>query len=151
MTSDLTIRAPQPSEFEPWAVLFRAYREFYELAPDETVIETVWGWLHDPDHELHAFVAVRGGELIGLAHYRRFARPSRGGMAMFLDDLITSSAHRGGGVGRALIDTIRTLAVAEGCNVLHWTTAFDNHTAQRLYDQVAARTSWLTYDIDLTK
>jgi GNAT superfamily N-acetyltransferase len=151
MTSELLVRPPLPSEFQTWAPLFRAYREFYELAPDETVVQTVWGWLQDPLHEENALVAEQDGELIGLAHYRRFARPSRGGMAMFLDDLITGEGYRGAGVGRALIEAIQALAVEEGCNVLRWTTAFDNATAQRLYDQLAQRTQWLTYDIDLTQ
>jgi hypothetical protein len=33
--------------------------------------------------------------------------------------------------------------------VVQWVTAQDNTTAQKLYDEVADRTSWVTYEIDL--
>lgn len=39
------------------------------------------------------------------------------------------------------------LAAREGRSVVRWITAADNATAQRLYDDVATRTAWLTYDL----
>jgi hypothetical protein len=33
--------------------------------------------------------------------------------------------------------------------VLRWITGQDNATAQRLYDTLAKRTSWLTYDMPI--
>ena len=37
-------------------------------------------------------------------------------------------------------------SVAEG-TVVRWITAEDNYRARGLYDKVAQRTSWLTYDM----
>ena len=95
------IREIQPADRDAWAALFRGYRDFYALEHDDGVIDTVWAWLVDPDHELHGLLALRDGIPVGIAHWRRFARPSRGGTAIFLDDLFVAPDVRGGGVGSA--------------------------------------------------
>ena len=145
--SDLVIRSVGQQDHEQWARLFRGYREFYELEPSDEVVERVWGWLHDPDAEVFAFVAERDGRLVGLAHYRRFLRPSAGATGVYLDDLFTDPGVRGGGVGRALVLRIADLAAEEGASVVRWITAEDNARARRLYDSVATATHWVTYDL----
>jgi GNAT superfamily N-acetyltransferase len=143
----IAIRPPHDADRGQWAALFQAYREFYQLAPDEAVIERVWSWIGDPAQETNALVAASGtGDLIGLAHYRRFARPSTGSTGIYLDDLFTDARHRGTGVGRALITAVTEVGAREGCSIVRWITASDNRTAQRLYESLAVRTSWLTYD-----
>jgi ribosomal protein S18 acetylase RimI-like enzyme len=143
----VVIRPPGPVDHDQWAGLFRAYREFYRLTPDEAVVERVWSWIGDPDHETNALVAVTGnGALVGIAHFRRFARPSMGSMGIHLDDLFTANEHRGTGVGRALINAVTEIGAREGCSIVRWITASDNRAAQRLYASLAIRTSWLTYD-----
>lgn len=144
--SSLTIRPLTPADETRWRELFRGYREFYHLAEDESVVSTVWGWLTEPSHECNALVAEDTGRLIGLAHYRRFSRPSTGTVGIWLDDLFTDPEARGKGAGRALIDQLTRIAGAEGRSVVRWITADDNHQAQGLYDQIAKRTSWVTYD-----
>lgn len=144
----VSVGAPQDHQFDAWAALFRAYRDFYELTPDDAVIERVWSWIHDPEHETRALVAVdQEGQVVGLAHYRRFARPSTGSTGLWLDDLFTHPEHRGNSVGRTLLDTIAATAGRDGCSVVRWITAVDNLPGQRLYDTVATRTTWITYDM----
>lgn len=150
--TELEIRAPQPSDFPAWAGLFGAYRDFYRLAADNSVVDRVWSWIHDDAHETNALVAVSGtgsanAEVIGLAHYRRFARPSTGTTGLWLDDLFTASGHRGVGVGRRIIRRLHDLAAVEDLSVVRWITAAENATAQRLYDSLATRTAWVTYDL----
>ena len=147
VSGPVSVRAVEPADHEGWAALFRSYREFYLLAPDEAVIKRVWGWINDETAEVHAFVAVAGGELVGLAHYRRFARPSTGTIGIFLDDLFTSPTARGAGVGRELLRELSTLAANEGRSVVRWITAEDNTRARRLYDSAATQTKWVTYDL----
>jgi len=57
----------QSSKFPQWAELYRGYRDFYTLVPDEAVIERVWRWIADTSHEVNALVAVAGQDLVGLA------------------------------------------------------------------------------------
>ena len=144
--SSLTIRPLTPADETRWRELFRGYREFSHLAAGESVVSTVWGWLTEPSHESNALVAEDTGRLIGLAHYRRFSRPSTGTVGIWLDDLFTDPEARGKGAGRALVDQLTRIAGAEGRSVVRWITADDNHQAQGLYDQIAKRTSWVTYD-----
>lgn len=150
--SELEVRPAEAADFLSWAPLFAAYRQFYRLSADDAVIDRVWSWINDEAHETDALVAVSAdtptdAELVGFAHYRRFARPSTGTTGLWLDDLFTANTHRGGGVGRRLIARLGEIAAAENLSVVRWITAADNVSAQGLYDSLATRTSWVTYDL----
>lgn len=142
----LTTRPVELADEERWRELFRGYRDFYRLADSEDVVSTVWGWLMNESHESHGLVAEHDGAIIGIAHFRRFARPSTGSTGLWLDDLFTDPDARGKGAGRALITALTDLAAAEGLSVVRWITAENNERAQELYNQVASRTMWVTYD-----
>jgi GNAT superfamily N-acetyltransferase len=142
-----TVRPVGPADLDQWRDLYSAYREFYALAPDADVVDRVWTWIADDAHETNALVAVDAdGTLGGLAHYRRFARPSSGTTGMWLDDLFTRPDLRGAGVGRALIDAVARIAADENLSVVRWITNENNATARRLYDSLATATKWVTYD-----
>ncbi|MBM4553897.1 GNAT family N-acetyltransferase [Rhodococcus hoagii] len=146
MAITTTIRFLLPADETRWRVLFRAYREFYELPESEEVVSRAWGWFMDPRHECKALVVEVDGEILGFAHHRRFSSPYTGTTGLFLDDLFTDPAARGRGVGRALIGRLTEMAAAEGHALVQWVTAEDNHQAQALYDTLAKRTNWVTYE-----
>ncbi len=147
MTTDVTVRDLEQGDREAWRRLYAGYREFYECEPSEEVLDRVWGWLHDPVHELGGLVALADGVVVGLAHHRSYVRPCEGETGLYLDDLFTEASTRGRGVGRALIVRLTEIARSRGAAKVRWVTASDNHIAQRLYDDVAERTDWLTYDL----
>jgi RimJ/RimL family protein N-acetyltransferase len=148
----INVRAAEAADFRQWAGLYRRYRAFYRLEADEEVVERVWQWVADPANEMNSFVAVSttepgGPELVGLANYRRFSRPSSGTIGVYLDDLFAAETARGRGVGRALLRRLSQLAQAEGLSVVRWMTSADNQPARRLYDDTATLTKWVTYEL----
>ncbi|MCX4471459.1 Acetyltransferase (GNAT) family protein [Micromonospora sp. MW-13] len=146
-----TIRPLAPADENRWRELFRAYREFYKLPESEEVVSRAWGWFMDPRHECKALIAEVDGEILGFAHHRRFSSPYTGTTGIFLDDLFTTPAARGKGVGRGLIGRLTDMAHAEGRGVVQWVTAEDNLQAQALYNTLAKRTSWVTYEAEPTE
>ncbi|GAB3633491.1 GNAT family N-acetyltransferase [Microbacterium shaanxiense] len=146
-----TVRFLSSADEDQWRVLFRAYRSFYKLEASEEVVSRAWGWFMDPTHECKALVAEADGEILGFAHHRRFSSPYTGTSHIFLDDLFTVPAARGHGVGRALIGRLTDMAAAEGHAGVQWMTAEDNHQAQALYNTLATRTAWVTYDAESTR
>lgn len=139
---------PRPSDYDRWRALYRGYADFYRAAQPDEHAERVWRWLQDPNHECRGLV-VRDdtGEAIGLAHYRPFARPLRASTGCFLDDLYVDPAFRGSGAVDALLAELRRIAGDNGWDTVRWITADDNYRARAKYDQVATRTTWITYDM----
>jgi GNAT superfamily N-acetyltransferase len=142
----LTIRPIEPPDREAWERLFVAYGEFYETAFNATVLDRVWAWLMDARHPVMGFVAVDDGDVRGFAHVREQPDTFTGGPGWFLDDLYVEPTLRGSGAGTALIDAVAAHAIAHGGGTLRWMTADDNDRAQRVYDRLATRTSWVTYE-----
>ena len=143
------VRAVEPRDHDRWRELFAAYRDFYELEPDDGVLDTVWEWLTDASHEVRGLVAEdpSDGTVAGMAHYRTFARPSTAGTGLFLDDLFTDPATRGQGAGRALIEGVVERARVDGTTKVRWITAPGNANVRRLYDSVAS-VRWVVYDLE---
>ncbi|WP_166869422.1 GNAT family N-acetyltransferase [Salinibacterium sp. ZJ70] len=142
-----TIRPPLPADEARWRELFRAYGEFYETQFGDDVLDRVWALLTTEGSGIDALLAERDGEVVGFAHFRSFPDTFTGGRDWFLDDLFVDPEVRGTGAGRALIEAIVERAHTSGAPAtLRWITAESNTTAQALYDRIATRTSWVTYE-----
>jgi GNAT superfamily N-acetyltransferase len=147
------IEAPKAADFAEWARLYTAYAAFYGVPQTDEMRARVWGWIMDAGHSVQALVArapgqdAAGGKLIGLAHYRGFARPLSAATGGFLDDLFVDPDSRGAGTARKLIAAVQEDGRAQGWSVIRWITAPDNATARGLYDQVAQATPWVMYDL----
>ncbi|MEU5805948.1 GNAT family N-acetyltransferase [Streptomyces sp. NPDC047718] len=148
MSAGIKVRAVRAEDFAQWRALYRGYADFYRVEQTEEMAGRVWSWLNDPGHELQALVAEdAGGRLVGLAHYRPFARPLSATVGCFLDDLFVAPAGRGSGAADLLLARLREIAAEHGWSVVRWITADDNYRARGKYDQVATRTPWITYDM----
>ena len=149
-----------------WRELFTAYGVFYKTAFGPEVLDGVWRWLLDPDHEVNAFVAVAesvaesdaaanagtgagADPIIGFAHFRQLADTFTAGHSLYLDDLYVDPAARGTGAATALLEAMAVLSRERGCTEIRWITAADNARAQRVYDRLAKKTSWVTYEMDV--
>ena len=137
------IRAVELRDRDAWTALFVAYGEFYETAFTDEVVDSTWRRLLDPTEGIDALVAELDGAVVGFAHYRSHPDTFSTGRDWFLDDLYTAPEARGTGVATALIDHLKQLA--DG--TLRWITAESNTTAQSVYDKLATRTTWVTYEV----
>ncbi|CAN5521310.1 hypothetical protein BH10ACT6_BH10ACT6_01750 [soil metagenome] len=140
------IRPIAPGDRDAWQLLFAAYGVFYETSFPQHVVDGVWEWLMDDGHAVSALVAERDQRLVGFAHLRRVEDTFTAGPSWSLDDLYVVPEHRGAGIARSLIDECTATAHEAGGGVLRWITASDNATARGLYDKIATRTSWVTYE-----
>jgi GNAT superfamily N-acetyltransferase len=146
----IEVRPVKDGDFFAWLDVYAQYAEFYDTQLTDQKALVLWSWLTAPEHEEEGYVAVDGDRIVGLAHVREFARPLEGDRGLFVDDLFVAEDERGKGVGSALLQKARSIAEERGLGVVQWITAHDNQTAQQLYDTLAQRTSWVTYEIDLT-
>lgn len=150
MSAVITIRSVQPADRAEWDVLYQGYAAFYKTTQTPEMRDRVWSWLHDPAQQSEGLVAVAAdGRLIGLAHFRAFARPLAASTGGYLDDLFVSPAARGSGAADALINRLAAIGKERGWTVIRWITADDNYRGRAVYDRLASKTPWLTYDIKL--
>lgn len=145
----VTVRPVTPDDRKSWETLYQGYAEFYGVTQTDAMRDTVWQWLHDTAHPVNGFVAEANGDLIGLTHYRPFHAPLAAQTRGFLDDLFVNPQARGTGAAQALIDAVSDEGRAQGWAMIRWITADDNYRARGIYDRVATRTGWITYDITL--
>jgi len=145
----VTVRAVEARDEAAWRRLFSDYGVFYATRFDDAQLDHVWSLLLDPAGRVDALVAEIDGEVVGIAHYRSHPDTFGTGNDWYLDDLFTAPDARGTGVGTALIEHLTALAKATGPGTLRWITAEDNAAAQRVYDRIATRTTWVTYEVRL--
>jgi len=120
------------------APLLDAYRQFYGQDAD---LEGARSFLHDRIGNLESVVyfalGAREGREFPLGFVQLYPSFSTVSMQRVwnLNDLYVTPEFRRHGVGRALIEKARQLAVATDAKGLVLSTAHDNHESQALYHQ----------------
>ena len=149
MLTPVTVRSVLPGDFNAWRVLWDGYNAFYGRAGSTAlrpeITQMTWSRFFDAYEPVHALVAEDGGELVGLAHYLFHRSTIQIAPTCYLQDLFTSAAARGRGVGRALIAAVYERAAAADAGRVYWQTHETNSTAMALYDKVAERSGFVVY------
>ena len=149
MSGDVTIRPVTRQDYAQWLPLWDGYNAFYgrsgltALKPEITAM--TWARFFDFYEPVHALVADRNGELLGLTHYLFHRSTTAIEPTCYLQDLFTNAAARGKGVGRALIKSVYARAQLAGSSRVYWQTHETNHTAMQLYDKVAEKSGFVVY------
>jgi GNAT superfamily N-acetyltransferase len=93
-------------------------------------------------------IAEIGGEIAGFSISVCHPGTWSAGSACYLEDLYVDPAHRGQGIGRALIQNLRDLGKQHGWATLYWHTRHDN-PARTLYDEFAGADDFVRYRLIL--
>ena len=152
MRADITVRSIAASDRAAWEPLWAGYNAFYDragptaLAPEIT--QALWQRFFDPAEPVFGLVAEQAGEVVGLVHYLFHRSTSRIEPVCYLQDLFTSPALRGRGVGRALIEGVYARARDAGAKRVYWQTRESNTAGRLLYDRVARHLGFIVYSHD---
>lgn len=145
----IVIRPIEEIDFAEWKVLWDGYNAFYgrkeQTALRDEVTQTTWSRFFDANEPMHALVAESSGHLLGVAHFLFHRSTIQIEPTCYLQDLFTTEAARGQGVGRALIEEVYVRAKQAGSPRVYWQTHETNATAMQLYDKVAEKSGFVVY------
>jgi len=146
----LRIEPVTDEQFETLVPMIADYQRFYEVEKiDDERNRAFFSRFIDPSDDGTLIAAWDGDRLLGYACLYWHLSSLAAAETVLMNDLYVDEAARGHGIGRALIEASAGIARARGAQLLEWSTAPDNHTAQRLYDSTGAeRSTWLTYELD---
>jgi GNAT superfamily N-acetyltransferase len=151
--SQILVRAVTREDWNQWLPLWAGYNAFYgregATALPLEITNMTWARFFDAYEPVHALVAERAGELLGLTHYLFHRNTIQIEPSCYLQDLFTLESARGRGVGRALIEAVYDQARSVGATRVYWHTHETNSVAMRLYDQVAKKPGAVMYRKDL--
>jgi GNAT superfamily N-acetyltransferase len=145
MAGETAVRPVRAGDRAAWEPLWQGYLTFYEASLASDVTNATWRRFVDPLEPLGAFVAERGGRLIGFAHYLLHRSTWAPICYCYLEDLFVEPPARGSGAGRGLIAAVEATAREAGASRLYWMTHETNQAAQQLYNQVAERPGFVQY------
>jgi GNAT superfamily N-acetyltransferase len=145
----LHVREVKQSDFAQWKPLWDGYNAFYgrkdNTALPDAISQRTWSRFFDAYEPVHALVAEREGQLIGIVHFLFHRSTITIEPICYLQDLFTLESARGRGVGRALILEVYRRAKLAGCSRVYWQTHETNQNAMMLYDQVAEKSGFVVY------
>jgi GNAT superfamily N-acetyltransferase len=143
------VRPVVPEDFAAWKPLWDGYNAFYgrqgPTALAGEITRTTWSRFFDDHEPVHALVAEDSGQLIGLVHYLFHRSTIQIAPTCYLQDLFTTAAARGKGIGRLLIEAVYARARTAGSGRVYWQTHETNRVAMQLYDKVAEKSGFLVY------
>ena len=153
MHQTAVVRPVRQQDYPGWRPLWDGYNAFYgrkdATALAEDITQTTWQRFFDPAEPVFALVAERQGQLVGLSHYLFHRSTTRIELTCYLQDLFTSHAERGRGIGRSLIEGVCDQARSAGVKRLYWQTQESNAAGRLLYDKVAQHAGFIVYSMSV--
>lgn len=133
------IRPARPDDTSAIVGLIRELAEFEELLHLVVVTpEQLQAQLFGPRPAAEAVVAQKDGVVVAFALFFHNFSTFLGRPGLYLEDLYVQPAHRGQGLGRALLTHLAGLALERGCGRFEWTVLDWNVNAIRLYEGMGA-------------
>lgn len=113
--------------------LVRAYHEFESVELDDGTRERVLRPLLGESSLGRIWLVSTAGQIVGYVALCFGYSIEFGGRDAFVDELFITEAHRGKGIGRAVLSHVESEAAALGIRALHLEVARTNSRARRLY------------------
>lgn len=141
---DFTLRAAQPRDVVAIVRLIHALADFEQLAHlCHATPEALAPHLFGPRPAAEALVAEStgeegSGEVVAFALFFTNFSTFLAKPGLYLEDLFVEPAHRGRGVGEALLRRLAGLAAARGCGRFEWSVLEWNEHAIRFYERLGA-------------
>jgi len=145
----ISVRAALPADKQRWLVLWQGYLDFYKTELSTEQSELTWQRILNSEFNMKCAVAVDGGVIVGFTTYSLQNSTWSENGHCYLEDLFVDLTVRGKGVGRALIEYVKSYAIENKCSRLYWNTDEDNATARKLYDSYTLESGKRQYRIAL--
>ncbi len=124
----------------------------YEREPDavEVTEAELAAQMREPSPPFECLLAEEDGEPLGFALFFHTYSTWRGRRGVWLEDLFVPPAHRGRGVGAALLTELARIAVDRGCARFEWSVLDWNEPAIRFYRSLGAQPQdeWTRWRLD---
>ncbi|HRH89967.1 MAG TPA: GNAT family N-acetyltransferase [Rubrivivax sp.] len=134
-----TLRAAEARDVPAIVGLIGELAEFEKLTHLlEVTPQSLHPHLFGPHPVAEALVAEHDAQLIGFALFFTSFSTFLGKPGLYLEDLYVQPAHRGAGVGRALLMRLAALANERGHGRFEWSVLDWNEGAIRFYQRLGA-------------
>jgi hypothetical protein len=134
-----TLRAATPADLPAIVGLIRELAEYEKLAHLVVVTpESLAPHLFGPRPAAEAVVGEVNDGVVAFALFFTNFSTFLGRPGLYLEDLYVQPAHRGTGLGKALLQHLGELAVARGCGRFEWSVLDWNENAISFYESMGA-------------
>lgn len=138
-TPSFTLRAAVVGDVSAIVQLIRDLAEFEQLTHLVQVTpEKLRPQLFGEKPAAEAMVAERDGEIVAFALYFTNFSTFLAQPGLYLEDLYVKPAHRGHGIGKALLKRLAALAVERDCGRFEWSVLDWNTNAITVYEKMGA-------------
>jgi ribosomal protein S18 acetylase RimI-like enzyme len=143
--SKVVTRPAEERDLPAVALLFDAYRQFYEMPADLPLARRYLGERFERGESVILVAEDAGGELIGFTQLYPAFCSVLADRTYVLYDLFVTPAARLTGAGRALMEAAEAYARAHGAARLQLQTAITNIVGQSLYESCGWKRDELFY------
>ena len=144
----VTVRQGQRRDVPLIADLIRRLAEYERLADQVTMTEDkLEHALFGPRPYAETLIAETAGAPVGFALFFHNFSTFLAQPGIYLEDLFVLPEHRGGGVGRALLQALARTAVERECGRMEWAVLDWNESAIGFYERLGAtpNSEWTVY------
>ncbi|MFZ1700799.1 MAG: GNAT family N-acetyltransferase [Pyrinomonadaceae bacterium] len=133
------IRPIEPADLELVVAMIREFAVFEDLVDQcEITVERLSSAMFSELAMVEGLIAFAAQDAVGYALFVPTFSSFRGQRGLYLEDLYVSEAHRGKGIGHALLQRIAALASERGFERIDFLVLDDNEPAHAFYRSLGA-------------
>lgn len=147
----IAIRFATPADAELVLRFIRGLAEYeHEPAAVKATAASLRAQMEAPAPPFECLIAERDGEPAGFALFFRNYSTWSGRPGLYLEDLFVPEAHRGHGVGKALLKRLAAVTMERGWARMEWAVLDWNTPAQGFYRALGAvsKDEWTVWRLD---
>jgi GNAT superfamily N-acetyltransferase len=138
-SASFDLRAAEPRDLPAIVALIRELAVFEQLEHLVVVTaESLQPHLFGARPAAEAVVGAVDGRVVAFALFFTNFSTFLGKPGLYLEDLYVQPAHRGSGLGRALLQHLGALALERGCGRFEWSVLDWNENAIAFYERMGA-------------
>ncbi len=139
MSDPFQLRAAEPQDVPAIIDLIRELAEFEQLTHLLLVTpESLSAHLFGPRPVVESIVGEVGGRVVAYSLFFTSFSTFLGKPGLYMEDLYVQPAHRGTGLGQALLSRLAALAHERDCGRFEWSVLDWNERAIRFYENMGA-------------
>ncbi len=139
MEKTFALRPATPDDLSAIVGLIRELADFEKLGHlVEVTPESLRPHLFGERPAAEAIVVDLGSSVVGFALFFQNFSTFLGRPGLYLEDLYVQPAHRGAGIGKAILRHLAAVALARGCGRFEWSVLDWNSHAIAFYERMGA-------------
>jgi GNAT superfamily N-acetyltransferase len=138
---------PEEQHFHEW---IKMWDDYSSNRPADSVLKCLWQKIQSGTGNIRGYIVIdknKSNAVVGFFNYILHEDTWSESLSCYVEDAFIKPDYRRTGAMFSIFETVLKLSNENGWYKTYWMTEQDNINAQKFYNRIANKTSWIRYEL----